>query len=112
MTGDVQTAALLSSFVCPGRSHDIRAERWIESYHDLLDGWKLFHHRCQFDIDRGKIMQDDINAGDVLPMEWVKKQFLIRCNFCSKIVNSRRIHEPANDLSGGGCVLLLFNTQR
>jgi len=95
MTGDVQTAALLSSFVCPGRSHDVRAERWIESYHDLLDGWKLFHHRCQFDIDRGKIMQDDINAGDVLPMEWVKKQFLIRCNFCSKIVNSRRIHEPA-----------------
>lgn len=94
MTGDVQTAAIISSFVCPGRSHDLRAERWIESYHDLLDGWKLFHHRCQFDIDRGKILQDDINAGDVLPMEWVKKQFLIKCNFCSKIVNSRRIHEP------------------
>ena len=88
MTGDVQTAALLASLICPGRYKDARAERWIDAYHDLLDCWKFFHHRCQFDIDRGRLMQEDVNAGDIQPVHWVKPQFLIRCTFCSKVVNA------------------------
>lgn len=87
-TGDVQTAAMLTSFVCPGKFQDARAERWIEAYRDLLDGWKLFHYRCQFDIDRGKILKDGIERGNMFPTELAKKQFIIRCNFCNKEVNS------------------------
>lgn len=96
-TGDVQTAALLSSYVCPGRYKDSRAERWAEAYRDLLDGWKLFHHRCQFDIDRGKILKEGIWNGDFPNMEWVKKQFMLKCNHCNKFVNiQQRPHEPVS----------------
>ena len=98
-TGDVQTAALLSSYVCPGRYKDVRAERWVDAYRDLLDGWKLFHYRCQFDIDRGKILHEGILNGDVAPMEWVKKQFLIRCNFCNKVVNTQQQQRPQEPIA-------------
>ncbi|KAH8119136.1 WD40 repeat-like protein [Phellopilus nigrolimitatus] len=98
-TGDVQSAAILASYVCPGRYKDTRAERWVEAYRDLLDGWKLFHHRCQFDIDRGKILQEGIQNGDFAPMEWVKKQFLIRCNFCNKVVNTQQQQRPQEPIA-------------
>ncbi|KAI5123084.1 hypothetical protein M0805_000518 [Coniferiporia weirii] len=98
-TGDVQTAAMLASYVCPGRLKDTRAERWAEAYRDLLDGWKLFHHRCQFDIDQGKILQEGIQNGDFAPKEWVKKQFLIRCNFCSKVMNTQQQQRPQEPIA-------------
>ncbi|THH10667.1 hypothetical protein EW145_g1164 [Phellinidium pouzarii] len=98
-TGDVQTAALLASYVCPGRYKDARAERWVEAYRDLLDGWRLFHHRCQFDINRGKILEEGIQNGDFTPMEWVKKQFLIRCNFCNKVVNTQQQQRPQEPIA-------------
>ncbi|KAL5528601.1 hypothetical protein ACEPAF_7737 [Sanghuangporus sanghuang] len=94
INGDVQTAALLSSYVSPGRLKDARAECWLDAYRDLLDEWKLYHHRCQLDIDRGKILQEGILHGDFAPMEWVKKQFLIRCNFCNKVVNTQQYQRP------------------
>ncbi|KAH7916597.1 hypothetical protein BJ138DRAFT_1201984 [Hygrophoropsis aurantiaca] len=86
-TGDVQTAAILSSFVCPSKFEDGRAERWLEAYRDLLDGFRLFHHRVSFDIDRGHILQEAIQNGDLVPFEWAPRQILIRCNYCSKPVN-------------------------
>ncbi|TDL25945.1 WD40 repeat-like protein [Rickenella mellea] len=89
-TGDIQTVAILACFVCPTRLQDRRAERWLELYRDLLDGWKLFHHRCQFDIDFGKILQDAIQIGDIPPFEWVPRQLLVRCTYCNKVVNSQR----------------------
>lgn len=97
-TGDVQTAAILSSLVCPRKFQDARAQRWLEAYRELLDGWKLFYHRCQFDIERGKIVQEGIQAGDTAPVEWVPKQFVIRCNYCSKVVNSERNRESSQRL--------------
>lgn len=98
-TGDIQTAALLASFVCPGKYQDIRTERWIDAYRDLLNGWKLFHYRCQFDIDRGKILKEGIQNGDFAPKEWVKTQFLVRCNFCNKIVNSPKTQLPQESIA-------------
>lgn len=86
-TGDVQTAAILASYVCPWKFPDDRAERWIESYRDLLDGFKLHHHRVAFDIDRGHILQGAIQSGDMPPVNWAPSHILIRCNYCNKIVN-------------------------
>jgi hypothetical protein len=99
-TGDVQTAAILSSFrVASSLAYAGRAsvrgdskrfviERWVETYQDLLDGWKMFYHRCQFDIDRGKLMQDAVRDGDIQPgVEWLPRQIMIRCNFCNKTID-------------------------
>ncbi|KAG0707015.1 hypothetical protein DFH29DRAFT_1016546 [Suillus ampliporus] len=86
-TGDVQTAAILAAHVCPAKFADARADRWLEAYRDLLDGFKLFHYRVALDVERGQILQDAVQNGDLAPFEWAPKQILIRCNYCSKPMN-------------------------
>lgn len=86
-TGDMQTAAILSSYVCPARFSDVRVDRWLDAYRDLLDGFKLFHHRVSFDIDRGQIIQEAVQNGDIAPFEWAPRQIIIRCNYCSKAIS-------------------------
>lgn len=97
VTGDVQTAAALSSMT-PAGAHDARAGRWLEAYRDLLDGWKLFHHRCQFDTDRGRILQDAVQHEELAPYEWAPRQILLRCNDCNKPMDQTsleiRSHAP------------------
>ncbi|KAG6828082.1 hypothetical protein H0H92_009310 [Tricholoma furcatifolium] len=91
-TGDVQSAAIIGSFVYPPRNPDhIRGistmerqvGRWVESYRDLLDGFKMFHRRVEFDIERGQIALKDGTAGIG---DWVPRQMVIRCNYCNKPV--------------------------
>ncbi|KAH8077520.1 hypothetical protein BXZ70DRAFT_1053623, partial [Cristinia sonorae] len=83
MTGDVQTAAILGN-LNPSRAREPRVERWLDTYRDLLDSWKLFHHRCQLDIERGRILQDAIHHNEITPFEWVPRQIVLRCNYCNK----------------------------
>ena len=94
VTGDVQTAAIISSLRVPSLiSHNGKTltksivDRWVEVYQDLLDGWKLFHHRCQFDIDRGKIIQEALGGSDGQRKSWQPRQVMIRCHFCNKTVD-------------------------
>jgi WD repeat-containing protein mio len=94
VTGDVQTAAIISSLRVPSLiSHNGKTltksvvDRWVETYQDLLDGWKLFHHRCQFDIERGKAIQEALGSGDGQRREWQPRQVMIRCNLCNKTVD-------------------------
>lgn len=94
MTGDIQTAAIVSSLVSPLKWEDLRVGIWVEAYRDLLDGWRLFHYRCQYDIDRGSILQEGMQAGDLGVKEWVPRQFLIRCNYCNKSISPRQEAEP------------------
>jgi hypothetical protein len=86
ISGDVQTAAILGSYVCPHRIRDCRVVRWLETYRDMLDGFKLHHQRVMFDIERGQILTEAMQNGDIPPMELVPKQILIRCNYCNKAV--------------------------
>lgn len=86
-TGDVQTAAILTSYVNPWKVQDVRGEKWLESYRDLLDGFKLHNFRVIFDIECGKILQSAVHNGDIPPFQWVPNQILIRCNYCNKPVN-------------------------
>ncbi|GBE80545.1 WD40 repeat-like protein [Sparassis crispa] len=81
ITGDIQTVAVLSA-LSPARAQDARARRWLDAYRDLLDGWRLFHHRCQLDIDRGRILQEAIAHADIAPFEWAPRQIVLRCNYC------------------------------
>ncbi|KAJ7067827.1 hypothetical protein C8F01DRAFT_1115851 [Mycena amicta] len=87
-SGDVQSAAILASYVCPAKFRDARAERWIEAYRDLLDGFKLHHHRVWFDVERGGLVGDALaQAGaEQRGVDWAPRQILIRCNYCNKPV--------------------------
>lgn len=100
-TGDVQTAAALVSFVPPSRwrsldrkPSDPRPRRWISTYQELLDSWKFFHHRVQFDLLRGDVNSNAIRDGEMAPFEWVPRQMEVRCNYCNKLVNSQLPMEP------------------
>lgn len=76
MTGDVQTAALLCVFSLPNEmSKDERVLNWIESYRELLDRWRLWHHRSKFDI----IWRASDNFR-------VISQAFVSCNFCGKSI--------------------------
>ncbi|CAK5276104.1 unnamed protein product [Mycena citricolor] len=85
-SGDFQTAAILASYVCPAKFTHTRAERWVEAYRDMLDGYKLHHYRVSFDIERGGLVQDAVEHGDRAPVDWAPRQILIRCNYCNKPV--------------------------
>ncbi|KAJ7229086.1 hypothetical protein GGX14DRAFT_416631 [Mycena pura] len=90
-SGDVQTAAILGSYACAAKFHDVRAERWVEAYRDLLDGFKLHHHRVSFDIERGGLVHDAAQTGfdrTAPSIEWAPRQILIRCNYCNKPVTN------------------------
>lgn len=97
-SGDIQTVALMAS-LNPARAHESRTERWLDAYRDLLDNWKLFHHRCQFDIDRGRVLNEAIQNGEIQPFRWTPHQVILRCNYCSKplsppLPNNLRVGVP------------------
>ena len=125
-TSDVQTAAMLSALTWPsyyaqqqtpivaslmerhgylgytaGQNLDFRPEKWVEAYRDMLDGFSLFHCRAYFDIERGQVMNNAIQNGEIVMGhgggsgelgvgEWVPIQILIRCRYCGKNVNGSR----------------------
>jgi hypothetical protein len=104
-TGDMQTAAILGAYVHPHQLKDVRVERWLDSYRDLLDGWKFFHHRCQLDIDRGQMLQEFTQETDREPIQLVPPQILIRCNYCNKVISEPRGTSVANRVSANFRVL-------
>ncbi|CAO3636556.1 unnamed protein product [Cunninghamella blakesleeana] len=100
ISGDIQTAALLVSFVLPRRIQDARAEEWIER-------WQLWHSRAKFDIERGKYL----NASEDI----ASPQIYVRCTYCAQTLghsllaqnlrsrDGKRMNVQANiSPSGGG----------
>lgn len=94
-TGDVQTVAIISS-LSPPLAQDLRSKRWLDSYRDCLDAWRLFHYRCQLDIDRGRMLHDAIQHEDIPSFEWTQRQIVLRCNYCSKPIDleASEAHNP------------------
>lgn len=83
-------------------------EGWFDAYTELLDSWKLFHYRAQFDIERGQLVTiamspkkatieaemmvfGEYTTGTVEPVEWVARQLDIRCITCGTSVG---VSEP------------------
>ncbi|EIW83392.1 hypothetical protein CONPUDRAFT_71947 [Coniophora puteana RWD-64-598 SS2] len=89
-TGDVQTAASLAAHLSYPTSPANGAERWVEAYRDLLDGFRMFHERVWFDVERGRVLRERGAEGSEGVWEgrrgarWAPSQVLIRCNYCNK----------------------------
>jgi len=105
-TGDVQSAAVLGSYVCPpgnagplGKWGSGRVERWVECYRDLLDGFKMFHCRVGFDIERGQVALSEGAPGADGTDGWVPRQIMIRCNYCSKPIGGNGANVGGVELS-------------
>lgn len=91
------------SIVIGNPTMSAQIEGWFDAYTDLLNGWKLFHHRAQFDIDRGQLVMiamsprracvddDGSPSGETVsapvePVEWVPRQMEMRCMACGASV--------------------------
>lgn len=82
-TGDVQTAALISSFRAD-LYDDQRVTRWVSDYRGLLDRWQMHLARCRFDLKRST-MRKHLNV----PGESLTRQVCVRCHHCNALVASR-----------------------
>jgi len=76
-------------------------------YRDLLDRWRLFHHRSQFDIERGEVValvmsprqpeivdEDDAPLGSTTsgimpPSEWAPRHLEVVCQSCQQPIGWR-----------------------
>lgn len=74
-TGDIQTAAIIGALI-PAKIGNL--SRWIETYRDMLDGWKCFKARVRYDMMRGSIAR--YYGGNI----HTPKQVVLRCNYCQK----------------------------
>ncbi|EMP32701.1 WD repeat-containing protein mio-A [Chelonia mydas] len=77
-TGDVQTA---SYCMLQGSPSDVlkdeKVQYWIENYRNLLDAWRFWHKRAEFDIHRSKLD----------PSSKPLAQVFVSCNFCGKSIS-------------------------
>ncbi|KAM3822158.1 GATOR2 complex protein MIOS [Vipera latastei] len=77
-TGDVQTASYCMLQGSPSEVlKDERVQYWIESYRNLLDAWRFWHKRAEFDIHRSKLD----------PSSKPLAQVFVSCNFCGKSIS-------------------------
>ncbi|KAI0220830.1 GATOR complex protein MIOS [Lamellibrachia satsuma] len=77
MSGDIQTAScvVIQALPNPELSQDSRIRTWIENYRALLDSWRLWHQRAEFDVYRNMCENTRPEA-----------QVFVSCNFCGKSV--------------------------
>jgi hypothetical protein len=79
-TSDVQTISLILLRALPSPiCQSPRAKMWIDSYRQLLDCWRLWHVRSQFDIEW-------YNA--LYHLEEPKQQIFVSCNYCAHPISS------------------------
>ncbi|XP_078094249.1 GATOR2 complex protein MIOS [Mustelus asterias] len=77
-TGDVQTASFCMLQGFPSDVvKDSRVQYWIENYRNLLDAWRFWHKRAEFDIHRSKLD----------PCSKPLAQVFVSCNFCGKSIS-------------------------
>lgn len=77
-TGDVQTASYCMLQGSPADVlKDERVQYWIENYRNLLDAWRFWHKRAEFDIHRSKLD----------PSSKPLAQVFVSCNFCGKSIS-------------------------
>ncbi|XP_041039603.1 GATOR complex protein MIOS isoform X1 [Carcharodon carcharias] len=77
-TGDVQTASFCMLQGFPSDVvKDPRVQYWIENYRNLLDAWRFWHKRAEFDIHRSKLD----------PFSKPLAQVFVSCNFCGKSIS-------------------------
>nr|CAD7262749.1 unnamed protein product [Timema shepardi] len=80
ITGDVQSVSLLGMRVFPGNLVQSQLiQEWISNYRTLLNVWRLWKQRAQFDIAMSAYS----------PSEKPAQQVFVSCNFCGKSVSAQ-----------------------
>uniref|UniRef100_A0A0A9ZA57 WD repeat-containing protein mio n=3 Tax=Lygus hesperus TaxID=30085 RepID=A0A0A9ZA57_LYGHE len=79
-TGDVQSVSTIAMRTFPTPLLECnRSQYWISSYRELLDMWRMWNHRAQFDIQHN-------SRTSTRP----EQQIYVTCNFCGKTLSTNQ----------------------
>ena len=94
ISSDIQSVSLIVLHSLPSAiCNDPRAQLWVECYRGMLDCWRLWHQRAQFD---NLWYSNSLNS--VKPPTHI----LISCNYCGNTINKsqQQQHQPLNQSLG------------
>ncbi len=80
--GDVQTAALVSSFCAPRYLDDIRCAAWRTAYRAYLQRHRAFFQRAKFEVESTKRSKRDGGGGARPTIKPPFRQVTLRCVYC------------------------------
>lgn len=89
---DLQTPTLALSFVFPRYFFDPLIELWRETYRSLLNTYRLFIQRVQFDVQATKLSLRSSAQGAKPSLAPTPRQVSIRCNSCDQALDRNTDH--------------------
>ncbi|CAG9854863.1 unnamed protein product [Phyllotreta striolata] len=100
-TGDIQSTTVIASRAFHEYLGSHTVKNWIENYRDILNSWKMFHERGDFDI----MLASFKNA------EKPAQQVFVSCNFCGKSISAflqnaernRQLHKTSSKTKLSSC---------
>ena len=94
-SADLQTSILALSFVSPRYFSSPLVDLWRESYRSLLNTYRLFIQRVQFDVQATRLSIP--SARDAKPsLAPAPRQVSLRCNNCDQALDRNTDHIPAS----------------
>lgn len=87
-TSDVQTAAIIASYVIPRYYDDQRYDRWVDAYRLLLNRWQLYYPRARFDVARAEQVPDKSRSNTTQSSQ---QSIFVRCQHCNQSISHKMI---------------------
>lgn len=88
ISSDIQSVSLIVLHSLPSAiCSDPRAQLWVECYRGMLDCWRLWHQRAQF---------DNLWYSNSLSSAKPPTHILISCNYCGNTINKSQQHQQQN----------------
>ena len=96
-SSDLQTPILALSFVSPRYFSHPLLDLWREAYRSLLNTYRLFIQRVQFDVQATRLSIRS-SARDAKPsLTLAPRQVSLRCNNCDQALDRNADHIPASE---------------
>ena len=96
-SSDLQTPILALSFVSPRYFSHPLLDFWREAYRSLLNTYRLFIQRVQFDVQATRLSIRS-SARDAKPsLTLAPRQVSLRCNNCDQALDRNTDHIPASE---------------
>ena len=95
-SADLQTSILALSFVSPRYFSNPLVDLWRESYRSLLNTYRLFIQRVQFDVQATQLSVPSSTRDAKPSLAPAPRQVSLRCNNCDQALDRNAEHIPAS----------------
>ena len=95
---DLQSPTLAISFVCPRYFSNPLVDLWRDAYRSLLNTYRLFVQRVQFDVQATKLSLRSSGCSAKPSLTPAPRQVSLRCNYCDQAQDRNPEHDPPSPL--------------